>query len=320
MKQIPLLFLIIICSFYSVFSCSFGVTGLGEFDKEEYIFIGEVVGYTQEIKSSKLKSSAYGLKIKSKESVYLPKKTKFNYEIFPIDSLSDCSLIGKDLDSLKVEFPIGSDVRVIAKEAKYLPKLSDGNIRLENRPSELNSISIHTESDKESISSENKLFDYKSFKYIIDEDKWIISSLPNFEVRKELLRLKKSKSQSEKSLILKYFLEITLASDWCCQDLNIRLVFKNHSANEKEYNYFWDIYLKERIPNTYRRKKVFEYVESRLKKIGYKAKLIRKTINESRSELEDEENIENENIDIEGEKVLERALQKLNKNTKSPRP
>lgn len=124
MKQVIFLITIVFLSFYSVFSCTLGIRGLDRFDTSEYIFIGEVVGYTQEIQSPKLKSSAYGLKIKSKESVYLPKKTKSYYEVFPIDLWADCSEGGKDIDELKDEFPIGSEVRIIAKEAKLLPKLT----------------------------------------------------------------------------------------------------------------------------------------------------------------------------------------------------
>lgn len=301
MKQLFTAFFLLLLSFYSVYSCTLAGKSLEDFDIEEYIFIGEVINYTNPVKSRKLTSQAYGLVVKTKESVNLPKIAKNFYEVFPIQLFADCSESGMNLEELKKLFPLKMEVRVIAKEAKILTQLTDGNIRLENRPGELGSISIHTEEDKKSISSKDKLFDYKSFKYLTDEYRGIYSRLPDYEVRKDLYRLKNSKSQAEIKSILQNFLDISICCMRCCDDLEFYSIFKKYSTNEKELKKFWETHLRETSPEIFEQYKILDYVESKLTSLGYRKKYIDKAIEKAMIE----------GIELEKQQLFERCLQIL---------
>ena len=213
----------------STFGCTLAGKPLSDFDETEYIFFGEVIGYTKSVKSEKLGNYAYGLVVKVKERVFLPKTPKTHFEIFPIKLWSDCSEGGTNIEELKKDFPLNSEIRVITKESEILPNLSDGNIRLEDRPREFGSIVLNYDKNQKRMTSADSVFDYKSFKYDINEifpSKYL---LPNFEIRKDLLRLKNSQSQNERINILS---RLRNAPD-CCSDLDFQAVFdKYNSANK----------------------------------------------------------------------------------------
>lgn len=299
-KLVSLSFFVTIC-FYTTFGCTLAGKSLGDFDAKEYIFIGEVVGYTNPIKSPKLRDEATGLIVKIKESIYLPKNPKNYLEVFPIQLWADCSEGGKAIDELKKEFPINSEVRVIAKEAMILPNLTEGNIRLEDRPEELGSITLQTDETKKFMSSRDKTFAYKAFKMLIEDNTEIYSNLPDFEIRKELLRLKMSKSKVEQNEILQTFLDMSI----CCSDLYRNLsfysIFKNYSANQSEFNDLWETHLKTTSPDIYEQYKVLNYVESKLTSLGYRKKSIDKALEKAMKE----------GVDLEKSKLFERCLQIL---------
>lgn len=301
MKQLFTVIFFLLITFYTTFSCTLAGKSLQDFDNEEYIFIGEVVGYTNPIKSSKLRDAATGLIVKVKESVYLPKTPKNNFEVFPIELWADCSFGGKSADELKKEFPINSEIRVIAKEATILPKLSNGNTRLEDNPEDLSSIKLQTDEIRNFMSSKNKSFDYKSFKTLIEDKKQTYSRLPDFEIRKDLLRLKREKSQIERTKILQTFLDMSICCPDIYNDVNFYSIFKKYASNQEEFNYFWETQLKETSPETFEQVKVLQYVENRLVNLGYRKNSIDKAI----------EKAIREGGNLEKSKLLERCLQIL---------
>lgn len=216
----------------AAFSCTLAGKTLAKFDETEYVFIGEVVGYTKGVKSPKLDSEAFGLIVKLKESVYLPKQPKTHFEIFPIQLWADCSISGTDIKDLKNKFPLNSEVRVIAKGAEILPDLSDGNVRLEDRPDAPGSVVLNN--DKTARASVNSFFDYKAYKYDINEDSTSKYLLPEFEARKDLLRLKNSQDQAAKNKILARLLYFPIG-----YSVDVYEVFKEYSENKTAYEHFY---------------------------------------------------------------------------------
>jgi hypothetical protein len=291
--------LVLIFLVNSSFGCTLAGKSLFDFDPTEYIFIGEVVGFTQPVESAKLHGKAHGVIVKMKESVYLPEIPKTHFEVFPIQLRADCSEDGTPLEDLKKKFTIGSEVRVIAKEAEILPKnLPDGNIRLEDRPAELGSIEINIDEKGKRMTSVDSVFDYKSFKYDMDEDSDSKYLLPNFEIRKDLLRLKKSKTQKERTEILERLLDAPI----CCNDLDFHLVFKTYSSSEAEFNLLDEIRLRKVLSKEeFKQYKAIKDTRSELIKLGYDGDVADKVM----------EKAIQEGTDLTKAKLLERSLQIL---------
>jgi hypothetical protein len=219
-------------SVQAVVACSLAVKPLAEFDDTEYVFIGEVVGYTAPVETTKFQGAAYGLIVKIKESVYLPKTPKQHFEIFPITLWADCSISGTKVEKLKKDFPVKAEIRVIAKEANLLPVLANGNVRLEDRPGERGSIVLNN--DPTAATSANSVFDYKSYRHDIDEDSTSKYLLPVFEARKDLLRLKNSKTQAAKNEILARFLYFPIG-----YSVDVYEVVKKYSENKNAYDHLY---------------------------------------------------------------------------------
>lgn len=296
------LFLIVFCVsgllVQTAFSCSLAGKGISVFDDTEYIFIGEIIGYTKAVESSELGGKAFGLIIKPKENIYLPKTPKLYFEVFPVTLWADCSFGGMKIEELKINFPLNSEVRVIAKEAKILPNnLPDNNIRLEDRPGELGSIVLNYENEKR-ITSNESVFDYKTFTYDIDEDSDSTYLLPNFEIRKDLLRLKNSRTQKEKTDILNRLLDVPV----CCNDLNIYELFKTYTSSENEFKVFREARLKKTLTDEeFSQYKIINEVTEELKKLKFSDADIEKAVAKAIGE----------GTEISKEKLFERSLKIL---------
>ena len=180
------------------------VPKLTEFDPAEYIFIGEVTGVVNPISSEKFHGDAWGIKVRVKDSVFLPRRPATHFVVVPFELESDCKDKGRSSEDLLRYFPVGSEVRVVAKESKYVEsKMADGNVRLEILPHNLGSIARNYSSEGRSVSSAGSIYDYRSYvpgnpcrveqKDMPDYEAHM--SLPDFEYRKDLLKLKKAKSE-----------------------------------------------------------------------------------------------------------------------------
>ena len=102
--------------------------------------------------------------VKVNESVYLPKAANV-YEIFPYNLGADCSTIGYIKYDLEKEFPVHSEIRVIAKEATLLTEqIRDGSVRLEDRPGDGGIIVSNLDEKGNKMTSVSSVFDYKSFR------------------------------------------------------------------------------------------------------------------------------------------------------------
>jgi hypothetical protein len=187
------------------------VPSLTKFDSSEYIFIGEVMGVAEPIKSEKFHGEAWGLEIRVLDAVNLPKSTAKHFVVVPFDLESDCKDKGRSKDELLRYFPRGSEVRVIAKESKYAEsRMADGNIRLEILPDNLGSVARNYSALGKQVTSVASIYNYKP--YVVgnpcgnsDKDMPDYEAnmrLPDFEFRKDLLRLKNAESERRKVEIL----------------------------------------------------------------------------------------------------------------------
>lgn len=290
------IFLTVLFSVQLVFACTLSTKPLGKFDETEYVFIGEVMAYTEPVETKKFQGAAYGLIIKVKENVYLPKMPKAYFEVFPIQLWSDCSKSGTAIEKLKEEFPVKSEVRVIAKEAEILQNNpANENIRLEDRPGENSSIVVNFDEKNLRLTTAESYFDYKSYKHD-DEDSVSKYLLPNFEIRKDLLRLSRAKNHQEVTAILDKLIFAAPISD-----LSFSSLLKNHALDEAEYDRYYEAELKMNSPETYEQYKVYKSVLTELLKAGYPRDKAEKTLGKALQA----------GTDFEKQKLLQKSLQIL---------
>jgi hypothetical protein len=226
MKSIGILLILAALCFLSAkatFGCAvITVPSLTRFNASEYVFIGKVVGVAGPIESTKFHGKAWGVKVQVTEEVYLPSKVTEYFEVFPFDLESDCRDKGWSSERLLRYFPLGSSVKVVAKESKYSPsKFVGGNIRLEILPDNLGSVSRNSREDGTTISSADSVFDYKT--YLPDnpcgmtEDDYPAYEAnlrtPDFELRKDLLRLNAAKNETQRVKILERLIYLPSPSD-----------------------------------------------------------------------------------------------------------
>lgn len=194
----------------SVYSCTLLITPISDFDKSEYIFIGEVIGYTNEIKFNQnlegyiesddsyrvSLAQANGLIIRVKEAVNLPKIPKTHLEIFPYGLGAMCENLGASQLDLKRDYPKNSEVLVVAREAKALPHtLTEGNYRLEIGAGSKDFVILNRIFSIPKLTTVETFFDYKR-----NTDSY---AALGFEIRKDLLRLEKAEDKKERNKIFK---------------------------------------------------------------------------------------------------------------------
>lgn len=111
-----------------------------EFDSTEYIFIGKIIGHINTTESYSHNSKTYdieywGLKIELVDEVYLPDRSFKVFEVFTFDLGPDCSLKPKRKNTMESFYPIGEEIRVVAKEPEHLSDIKNKNVkRLEISP------------------------------------------------------------------------------------------------------------------------------------------------------------------------------------------
>ena len=211
----------------SSLACTLPFKPLSGFDSKEYVFTGKVIGFVNSLETGRFRRKASGLKVKVDDAVYLPKKPADYFEVIPYDLRADCSVAGISLKEISAEFPLNSKVKVIAKEAEILKStLNGGNIRLEILPGSKGDISKNYFEDGKLMTSAKSIFDYEAFQEITPTDKSTKSftqfleahlSLPDFELRKDFLRLNDAKTETERIAILK---RLVYYPDCCIFDFN----------------------------------------------------------------------------------------------------
>jgi hypothetical protein len=195
------------------FGCSLAIAPISQFDTEQYVFIGEVVDVVGPFKSEAKKANgeAWGLRVKVGDKVYLPLSPANYFEVFPYHLTPWCGLRGWSREELLKYYPVGSQIRVVAKESTLLEsKIPEGNIWLETSIYNRGSIARNTEPDL--ITSAESVYDYGKYadrqRTSADDDPLFDSNyyLPDFELRKDMLRLREAASEAERISILKRLL------------------------------------------------------------------------------------------------------------------
>jgi hypothetical protein len=168
-----------------------------------YIFVGEVIGYTEPTSSDKFQGTARGIKVKPVEVINLPKPTVDYYEIFKYGVWPDCSP-----SPSRIVYPIGTKLRIVASESTLLPKQSDEKrIRLESKI--FDRLSIDTVNGLST--SEHSAFDYKNWRSMRDEALKSEDGGSNYamwsdflfvEIQKDLKRVFSAKDKKERLRIL----------------------------------------------------------------------------------------------------------------------
>lgn len=198
------------------FACQVAPYKPSKFDPTEYVFIGEVTGYTASIDFERNKppysdllqdealKQTHGLIVKVTDTVFVPAEQS-EFEVFVYGMGSGCESLGRTLEQLKKDFPIGREVIVVAQEAFQIPKKSkNGGNRLEiNFPRgvfEANTLVIPKATSK-------SVFDFS--KVAPKKEYWLSRFTRGvFEVRKEFTRLERASDNIAKSKALGRLLSI----------------------------------------------------------------------------------------------------------------
>lgn len=202
-----------------------------------------------------------------RDSVYLPKTPLKYFEVFKLELGADCSLWGTNLATLKKRFPVGSEIRVIAKISKYFPQFSKEIIPLEVDPHEPSSITKNIDEDGRTLTTSATYFSYEDFEFNVDLPD-SITSLPGFEGRKDLLRLEKAKTNDKRTAILN-----RLSSYGFYRDIALEDVFDKYASSKFAANEYKEAYLKQYNPETYFELVAYRAALGSLIKLGYESKL-----------------------------------------------
>ena len=172
--------------------CTMHRTPVTQFDSEEYVLAGEVVGFIGPQNLKGVDGEAWGVLVKADASVNSP-KTPHLFEVFEFQLMADCSLLGMSYERLSNEYRLGAKVLVIAKESKFdVP--GPGNVRLVIAPATNGLLSpIGSLEDQFSPTS---VYDYRAHTKAP-----VVRHI--FEIRKDLLRLREATSEEEKEGVLR---------------------------------------------------------------------------------------------------------------------
>lgn len=182
-------------------ACSIGYAPIGGFDPDTHTFIGKVIGFKSEVLSPKQRWPMAGLEIEVLQSVDASRNGD-KIVVAPSFLLADCGMGGSDLSKLMEDFPLNSSVKVIGRPLKTTASFPSVILVLEAGYSIYTMISInppagslfHSTIDLEfgydRVSDTDVKGDRNKFEFI------------SFEIRKDLFRLDKSRSLTERKRTL----------------------------------------------------------------------------------------------------------------------
>lgn len=197
---------------------------IGSFDPDNYVFIGKVKGYTTDAELLGRQQIIRGLEVESTDIVS-PITLPFQTIVFPLRRMADCERGGLTKPELEEEYPIGSEIKVIARKANDIKYPATNNLILEA------GFVDHTfvaPNPKEKIEGRNN--GYHAFDYTKANDSFLSSPQARyyfvaFEVQKDLARLSRS-VLSERLLILK---RLRLAPNYA--RINFELIEATYTLN-----------------------------------------------------------------------------------------
>lgn len=188
--------------------CTLALKPVEKFDGAEYVFTGRVAEIVGPLRS-KRSGQVWGLLVDVDEKVHAPAQFGARAEVFPFHLGADCSSVPWDREDLTRFFPAGTRVRVIAvKSLVFAEPAADGAPRLDAYLYDNGHVS-RNELDGSQMTTAASVYDYAAFKRPEEEEtdeneplldaRW---SLPEFELRKDLLRLLRTKAEAERTEIV----------------------------------------------------------------------------------------------------------------------
>lgn len=220
------LILVIIMTYINVWSCQTAYSPPYKFDPTEYIFIGKVVSHIESNRigpNNKLLDKYYGFTVEIVDAIYIPKKPKKYFEIYPLLLNPACKEIPAFKQYIDEIAPIDSEVRIVAKRTEMkFENASTQNIKLVVSPSNQYQISLNLKSIPFLNSTKTSIYSYKNTsdsslrslaRHITDslgvkdskQKSMIFFSVmmqKDFELRKDLYRLYSSDNDREKARII----------------------------------------------------------------------------------------------------------------------
>lgn len=188
--------------------CSLALKPIEKFDDAEYVFTGKVAEVVGPFKS-KRSGEVWGLLVDVDEKVHAPSPLAARAEVFPFHLGADCSDVPWDKQELTRYFSTGAKVRVIAVRSRVFKEAAaDGTVRLDAYLYDKGDLA-RNELGGAQMTSASTVYDYANFKKPAEEQtdeneplhdaRW---SLPDFELRKDLLRLRRAEAEAERVQIL----------------------------------------------------------------------------------------------------------------------
>jgi hypothetical protein len=217
-------------------ACSYTTEPIVKFIPQEYVFLGEVAGFVGPIRSNKILRDAWGLKVRVTHEFNLPNKSGDYLEVYPLGLTSACQKTGTSQGALEEYYPTRSKVRVVGMEAsRFDSRSEDGTIRLE--ATEMNGGLVARNDLRDGFdTTAETVYDYRKDKTHTRsaQDKgsvvYYYDRLGDFELRKDLIRLRDAKKVSERYAILKRL------SDYSHYDIDYSQLVKNHIQNKRLVN------------------------------------------------------------------------------------
>ncbi len=195
----------------NIFACSLMVGEPTRLNPSDYIFVGKVIGYTEETKPNLSEDRIKGIKrkytneeksakiIESIEKnltsaaiiveldtpIHLPEKSAKYFEVYPLNMYGPCYYSGRSKTKLEEVFPINSKVNVIAQKSTLFGN-TEKTDRLELITQTYQQLSLTKSLGNEFDSSLNAETDYKS---LFEPRKYINGKVLKFELQKEFVRM-----------------------------------------------------------------------------------------------------------------------------------
>jgi hypothetical protein len=188
--------------------CTLAIKPVEKFDDAEYVFTGRVAEIVGPLRS-KRSGLVWGLLVDVDEKVHAPSQLGARAEVFPFHLGADCSDVPWDKEELTHFFPAGTKVRVIAVRSPFFKEpAADGALRLDAYLYDNGHVSWN-ELNGSQMTTGASVYDYAAFKQPEEEEtseneplldaRW---SLPDFELRKDLLRLRRADAEAERMQII----------------------------------------------------------------------------------------------------------------------
>lgn len=182
------------------YGCSLIIIPPTQFNPAEFIFSGEVVGYSGPLTNRYVVGEIWGLIVKPERVIYLPSVRPEYFEVYLYRMEADCTNIGRSVSDLSQYFPVSSKVRVIAVEARNLEGGTPSrNVRLAVPIRSDGGVAV-IRGDSPPISA-GVAYDYRAYR--VSNASRVDLTL---EVRKDLLRLWRAGSEREQVAILERLL------------------------------------------------------------------------------------------------------------------